>query len=58
MGATALPAQLAIKRVEGRTFAQDKESSVIYGMPKAAIDAGAIDEVAALSDIAAWLRYV
>jgi chemotaxis response regulator CheB len=31
---------------------------VIYGMPKAAIDAGAIDEVAALADIAAWLRYV
>ena len=31
---------------------------MIYGMPKAAIDAGAIDEVAALADIAAWLRYV
>ena len=58
MGKDGAAGALAIKRVEGRTLAQDKESSVIYGMPKAAIDAGAIDEVAALSDIAAWLRYV
>jgi chemotaxis response regulator CheB len=29
---------------------------VIHGMPEAAIGAGAIDEVAALGDIPAWLR--
>ncbi|MEO8706838.1 MAG: chemotaxis response regulator protein-glutamate methylesterase [Kofleriaceae bacterium] len=57
MGKDGAAGALAIKRVEGKTLAQDKETSVIYGMPKAAIDAGAIDEVAALSDIAAWLRF-
>jgi chemotaxis response regulator CheB len=27
------------------------------GMPKAALDAGAVDEVVALPDLASWLRY-
>ena len=57
MGKDGAAGALAIKRVDGKTLAQDQASSVIYGMPKAAIDAGAIDEVAALADIAAWLRY-
>ena len=57
MGKDGAAGALAIKRAEGKTLAQDKETSVIYGMPKAAVDAGAIDEVAALGDIAAWLRY-
>jgi chemotaxis response regulator CheB len=30
---------------------------VIFGMPRAAIDAGAIDEVVPLADLAGWLRY-
>jgi two-component system chemotaxis response regulator CheB len=38
------------------TFAQDKDSCVIYGMPKAAMDLGAVDEVVALDDIAAKLQ--
>ncbi|MGE0403998.1 MAG: chemotaxis response regulator protein-glutamate methylesterase [Kofleriaceae bacterium] len=57
MGKDGAAGALAIKRAEGKTLAQDQQTSVIYGMPKAAIDAGAIDEVAALGDIAAWLRY-
>jgi two-component system chemotaxis response regulator CheB len=57
MGKDGAAGALAIKRADGKTLAQDQASSVIYGMPRAAIDAGAIDEVAALSDIAAWLRY-
>lgn len=57
MGKDGAAGALAIKRAEGKTMAQDQQTSVIYGMPKAAIDAGAIDEVAALGDIAAWLRY-
>jgi two-component system chemotaxis response regulator CheB len=57
MGKDGAAGALAIKRVDGKTLAQDQATSVIYGMPKAAIDAGAIDEVAALGDIAAWLRY-
>jgi two-component system, chemotaxis family, protein-glutamate methylesterase/glutaminase len=57
MGKDGAAGALAIKKVEGKTCAQDELSSVIYGMPKAAIDAGAIDEVVALSELATWLRY-
>jgi len=57
MGKDGAAGALAIKRADGKTLAQDQASSVIYGMPKAAIDAGAIDEIAALADIPAWLRY-
>jgi two-component system chemotaxis response regulator CheB len=57
MGKDGAAGALAIKRADGKTLAQDQATSVIYGMPRAAIDAGAIDEVAALGDIAAWLRY-
>jgi two-component system chemotaxis response regulator CheB len=48
----------AIKAAEGKTFAQDQESSVIFGMPKAAIDTGSIDEVVPLDDLAARLRTI
>lgn len=57
MGKDGAAGALAIKRAEGKTCAQDQQTSVIYGMPKAAIDAGAIDEVLPLGDIASWLRY-
>jgi two-component system chemotaxis response regulator CheB len=57
MGKDGADGALAIKRAHGKTLAQDQASSVIYGMPRAAIDAGGIDEIAALSDIATWLRF-
>jgi two-component system chemotaxis response regulator CheB len=57
MGRDGTAGALAIKRADGKTLAQDPTTSMIYGMPKSAIDAGAIDEVAALGDIPAWLRY-
>jgi two-component system chemotaxis response regulator CheB len=57
MGKDGAAGALAIKKVEGKTAAQDQQSSVIYGMPKAAVEAGAIDEVLPLSDLAGWLRY-
>lgn len=34
-----------IKSIGGTTFAQDEETSVIWGMPKAAIDTGYVDYV-------------
>jgi two-component system chemotaxis response regulator CheB len=58
MGKDGAAGALAIKRADGKTLAQDKDSSVIYGMPKAAIEAGAIDDVAPLDEIAARLRYL
>lgn len=48
----------AIKRADGKTLAQDQESCVIFGMPKAAIEAGVVDDVAPLDDIAPRLRYM
>jgi two-component system chemotaxis response regulator CheB len=57
MGKDGAAGALAIKKAEGKVIAQDQMTSVIYGMPKAAIDAGAIDEVLPLADIAGWLRY-
>ena len=57
MGKDGAAGALAIKRAGGKTCAQDQATSVIYGMPKAAIDLGAIDEVSPLGDIPAWLRY-
>lgn len=58
MGKDGTAGALAIRKVEGRTFAQDEPSSSIFGMPKAAIDAGAIEEVLPLDAIASRLRYV
>ncbi len=34
-----------IKEIGGTTIAQDQKSSAIYGMPKAAVDTGAIDYI-------------
>jgi two-component system, chemotaxis family, protein-glutamate methylesterase/glutaminase len=38
------------------TIAQDETSSIVYGMPKAALEAGAVRQVAALDDIAGLLE--
>jgi two-component system chemotaxis response regulator CheB len=58
MGKDGAAGMLAIKRAEGRTLAQDRDTSVIYGMPRAAIDAGAVDHVVPLDDIAKRLRFM
>jgi two-component system, chemotaxis family, protein-glutamate methylesterase/glutaminase len=42
----------AIKRAGGTTFAQDQASSVVFGMPKAAIDAGHVDHVGPVETLA------
>jgi two-component system chemotaxis response regulator CheB len=57
MGKDGAAGALAIKHVDGKTCAQDQPTSVIYGMPKAAVELGAIDEVVPLAEIATWLRY-
>jgi two-component system, chemotaxis family, protein-glutamate methylesterase/glutaminase len=56
MGRDGAAGLAAIKRVDGITLAQDQQSSVIFGMPKAAIDAGVVDEVLALDQIARRLQ--
>lgn len=58
MGRDGTAGALAIRRADGRTLAQDEASSVIFGMPKSAIDAGAIEEVASLDEMPSRLRYL
>lgn len=43
----------AVKASGGRTVAQDRGSSVVYGMPRAAAELGVVDEVAPLDRIGA-----
>ncbi|MBM7623358.1 protein-glutamate methylesterase/protein-glutamine glutaminase [Sporohalobacter salinus] len=42
----------AIKSAGGYTIAQDENSSVVYGMPRAAYEAGVVDSVKPLSEVA------
>jgi two-component system chemotaxis response regulator CheB len=55
MGTDGAEGMGAIKKAGGLTVAQDKESCAIFGMPRAAIDRGYVDRVAALADIAPCL---
>jgi two-component system, chemotaxis family, protein-glutamate methylesterase/glutaminase len=41
----------AIKAAGGRTVAQDRESSTVYGMPKAAVELGVVEEISAVDHI-------
>jgi two-component system chemotaxis response regulator CheB len=42
----------SVKAVDGTTFAQDEETSAVFGMPKRAIETGYVDEVLPIDDIA------
>ncbi len=46
----------AVKRAGGRTIGQDEASCVVYGMPKAALEAGCIDDQMSLTDIGRYLN--
>ncbi len=45
-----------IKAAGGVTVAQDRQSSTVYGMPKAAVELGVVDTVAPLSRIASLIN--
>jgi len=45
----------AVKAAGGCVIAQDERTSAIFGMPKAAIEAGCVDVVAPVQDVAQWI---
>jgi two-component system chemotaxis response regulator CheB len=53
MGRDGANGLLAMRRAGARTIGQDEESSVVYGMPKAAFDLGAVEKQKKLEDIPA-----
>ena len=52
MGHDGLEGMKAMKAAKGRTIAQDETSCVVYGMPKAVVEAGCADKVVPLSHVA------
>lgn len=53
MGSDGAIGLQAIRAVGGTTIAQDEATSVVYGMPRAAVELGVVDRVAALEAIPA-----
>jgi two-component system chemotaxis response regulator CheB len=52
MGTDGVEGLRAIRAAGGRTLAESEESAVIYGMPKAAVEAGVVDQTVVLSRMA------
>ena len=44
---------LEMRQAGGRTFGQDEASSVVYGMPRAAFELGAVERQLSLSRLSA-----
>jgi two-component system chemotaxis response regulator CheB len=55
MGADGASGLLTAKRQRGLTAIQDEETSTIFGMPQAALQAGAAEIILPLPQISAWL---
>jgi two-component system chemotaxis response regulator CheB len=51
MGSDGAQGLLALRLAGGRTIGQDEQTSVVYGMPKAAYEAGAVQEQVPLEQI-------
>lgn len=56
MGRDGAAGLLKIRQAGGHTIAQDEASSIVWGMPKEAIDLGAADKVLGLDSIAGYVR--
>jgi len=52
MGNDGVKGLLALKKTGGRIFAQNEETCVVYGMPRAVVDAGIADKVLAIEELA------
>lgn len=58
MGKDGAAGMKDIQRFGGYTFAQDKETCVVYGMPKYAVEQQAVNEVLSLEAIAKKIREI
>lgn len=58
MGNDGAQGLLEMKKSGSQTVAQDEASCVVFGMPKEAIQCGAVDVVLSLSEIAGKLRWM
>jgi two-component system, chemotaxis family, protein-glutamate methylesterase/glutaminase len=58
MGDDGADGLLALRKAGGYTIAEDESTSVVYGMPKAAVDRGAACECLPLQDIAPRLLQI
>ena len=52
MGHDGAKGMQAVKRLRGMTIAEDQSTAVVFGMPKAAIDAGVVDTILPLPQVA------
>jgi len=52
MGSDGAAGMRAVKEAGGRTLAESEETCIVYGMPKSAVEEGAVDEVVPLYDMA------
>ena len=55
MGSDGAAGMKLLKTIGAKTIAQDEESCVVYGMPRAAVELGVVDRVLPLSQIPAAL---
>ena len=58
MGADGAEGMSLIKKAGGRTIAQNEETCIVYGMPKAAVALNATTEILALDKIGARLTSI
>jgi two-component system chemotaxis response regulator CheB len=56
MGGDGAEAMLEMRRAGAYNIAQDEASCVVFGMPRQAIAAGGVNEIASLPDIAGRLE--
>jgi len=56
IGSDGVDGASALKKSGAKVYAQDEESSPVYGMPKAAYERGIVNEVKSLSEIKAYFR--
>lgn len=51
MGSDGAEGIRMLRKAGARTLAQDRDSSIVYGMPKAAADTGCVDKIVSLAEI-------